>query len=308
MQPEVSIIIIHFGSLQLTHALVSQLLALPAVPSREIIVVDNASGDPFPGSVYPTVRVVRLEENRGYGYACNRGAAAASGAFLLICNNDLEFRGNPLPALTERCATEKGIGAVGPALRFPDDRFQLSWGRFPTLLSEFFESRRQQESREGGGSGLRKREQESATVQEVDWVTGACVLVPRQAWDSISGFDERYFFYFEDVDLCMRLRRRGWKVLYDPTVTITHHGGGSNPLANPSIVLSYRREQLRFYARYNSSFSFFLLRRYLLLKFRRLVASGEVSTEFGTEMENLINGFSRNEERRMFHAREKRTS
>lgn len=308
MQPELSVIIIHFGSLRLTETLVAQLRALPAVPSREIIVVDNAAAEPFPAEEHPGIRTLRLANNRGYGYACNRGADAARGAFLLICNNDLELRGNPLAALTERCVRQPSVGAIGPMLRFPDGRFQLSWGSFPTLRSEFFERRRQQQSREGGGRDLARREAASADPRPVDWVTGACMLLPRQAWDSVGGFDERYFFYFEDVDLCMRLRRQGWDVLYDPSVEVLHHGGGSDPLRNPAIVLSYRREQLRYYARYNSALSFRLLCLYIERKFRRMEAAGAVDAALAREIRELIRTFSRKEERRVFHATERRTA
>jgi GT2 family glycosyltransferase len=305
MQPELSIIIVHYGSPALTETLVSQLTALPPAPSREIIVVDNAAELPFPSDRHPGVRTVRLAQNRGYGFACNRGADAARGAFLLVCNNDLELRGNPLAALTERCAQQPSVGAVGPLLRFPDGRFQLSWGNFPSLRSEFLERRRQRQSRSGGGGDLRRREEASADMRTVDWVTGACVLLPRKAWNSVRGFDERYFFYFEDVDLCMRLRRQGWDILYDPSVEVLHHGGGSDPLRNPAIVLSYRREQLRYYARYNSALSFALLRRYLRWKFRRMRAAGAIDAALAGEVQELISSFSRKEERRQFHASEK---
>ncbi len=304
MQPELSAIIIHFGRAALTETAVRQLEALPSVPSREIIVVDNAAEEPFPAARFPQVRTLRLPENRGYGFACNRGAETARGEFLLILNNDLEFHGNPLRALTEVCAQRPSIGAVGPSLRFPDGRFQLSWGAFPSLASEFLERRRQQQSRSGGGTALAQRAKESQEVRTVDWVTGACVLLPRRAWNSVRGFDERYFFYFEDVDLCMRLRRRGWEVLYDPSVEVVHHGGGSDPLQNPAIVLSYRREQLRYYARYNSALSFFLLKRYLRWKFSRMAAKNAITPALAKEVEDVIRTFSRKEERRKFHASE----
>ncbi len=308
MQPELSIIIIHYGSSALTETLVTQLAALPPAPSREIIVVDNAAEIPFPAEEYARVRTIRLRENRGYGYACNRGADVAQGAYLLVCNNDLEMKGNTLAALTERCIEHPSVGAIGPRLHFPDGRFQLSWGNFPTLRSEFFERRRQRQSMGAGGGGLERREAASAALRTVDWVTGACMLLPRKAWDSVRGFDERYFFYFEDVDLCMRLRRQGWGVLYDPSAEVLHHGGGSDPLRNPAIVVSYRREQLRYYARYNSALSYALLRRYLLWKFRRMHAAGVIDATLAGEVQDMIRNYSRTEERSQFHASEKRIS
>jgi GT2 family glycosyltransferase len=302
MHPQVSVIIIHFGSTAYTETLVGQLAGFPATPPREVIVVDNASEHPFPAARFPEVRTIRLTENRGYGYACNRGADAARGEYFFILNNDLEFPRDVLPSLIDTCAHLPRPGAVGPALRFPDGRFQLSWGSFPTLRSEFQERRRQQQSRSGGGKALEKRAGESAVNRSVDWITGACMLIPRKAWEDVGGFDERYFFYFEDVDLCTRLRFAGYEVCYQPSDVVLHHGGGSDPMRNPAIVLSYRREQLRYYARYNSHLSFALLRRYLLRKFERMGNDAVLSASQKQEILELIRSFSRTEERRHIQA------
>jgi GT2 family glycosyltransferase len=292
----VSAVVIHFGSLDFTTRLVAQLLALPSAP--EVIVVDNAAEQPFDSAGFPGVLRVRLEENRGYGHACNRGAERATGDFIFILNNDLEFPVDPLPALIAAMEARPDAGAAGPALRFPDGCFQLSFGEQPTLLAELRERQRQQQSRDGGGALLDARVREASAGLEPHWITGACMLIRRAAWDAISGFDEAYFFYFEDVDLCTRLRRAGYTVLYRPETEVVHYGGGSDPLANPRIVLSYRREQLRYYARYNSRLSFVLLQRYLLWKFDRMARGGGIAPEVAAELQALVRGFSFDEERR----------
>lgn len=292
----VSAVVIHFGRLDFTTRLVAQLLALPSAP--EVVVVDNAAEQPFDAADFPGVLCVRLEENRGYGYACNRGAERATGDFIFILNNDLEFPDDPLPALIAAMEARPDAGAAGPALRFPDGRFQLSFGEQPTLLAELRERQRQQQSREGGGALLDARAREASAGLEPHWITGACMLIRRGAWDAISGFDEAYFFYFEDVDLCTRLRRAGYAVLYRPDAEVVHYGGGSDPLANPRIVLSYRREQLRYYARYNSRLSFVLLQRYLLWKFTRMARGGGIAPDVAAELQALVRGFSFREERK----------
>jgi N-acetylglucosaminyl-diphospho-decaprenol L-rhamnosyltransferase len=293
--PSVSAIVIHYGRLDFTERLVRQLLALPSAP--EVIVVDNAAARRFDATASPGTRCLRLEENHGYGYACNRGAELAAGGYLFILNNDLEFPADPIPALIAAMEARADAGAAGPALRFPDGRFQLSFGARPGLFAELRERRRQRQSRGGGGRLLDARIRQAASPLEPHWITGACMLIRRDAWEAIRGFDEAFFFYFEDVDLCTRLRRAGWTVLYRPEASVLHYGGGSDPLANPRIVVSYRREQLRYYARYNGRFSFLVLRRYLLRKFESMADSGGIDEETADELRTLIRGFSFDDER-----------
>ena len=311
MQSTVSSIIIHFNNVEFTRNVVRQLSGFTGPSSHEIIVVDNASEPPLAADAVPGARIVRIGENRGYGHACNRGADLASGSHLFILNNDLDFPENPLPSLLAAFdSREEGgrghIGAVGPALQFEDGRPQRSWSNFPTLFAEFMERRRQEQSRNtsaiaaAGGAVT-----PSPNDRHVDWITGACMLVARDAWETVRGFDEAYFFYFEDVDLCTRLRRAGFATVFVPRTSVVHFGGGSDPLANPRIVLSYRQAQLRYYARYNSAMMFILLKLYLRRKFRRLARSGEITPELGAQVLETIRTFSRRDERRQFQEAER---
>lgn len=317
MRHSVSAIVIHFGKLSFTEHLVRQLAGLETV--SEIIVVDNAADIPCTADLFPGatagpgteesagahIRILRLPENRGYGYACNRGAAAARGDFLFILNNDLDMRSDPLPSLLHAMHADAKAGAAGPALAFPDGRFQLSFGEQPSLRSELRERKRQKQSREGSGALLDARARAAASPLEPEWITGACMLIRRTAWEAVSGFDEAYFFYFEDVDICTRLRRREWKILYRPEATVVHYGGGSDPLGNPRIVVAYRREQLRYYARYNSRLSFFLLQRYLLWKFTRMEKRASIDAAVAEEVRRLVRSFPAADERRSLRMKEK---
>ncbi|MDX9759797.1 MAG: glycosyltransferase family 2 protein [Bacteroidota bacterium] len=293
--PRVSAIVIHYGRGEFTTRLAAQLLALGSAP--EVIIVDNAAEQPFDAAAFPGLRCLRLEENRGYGHACNRGADAATGEYLFILNNDLEFPDDPLPALLRAMDARPDAGAAGPALRFPDGRFQLSFGEQPTLCTEFLEKRRQEQSRGGGGAQLDARARKARAPLEPHWITGACMLIRRAAWEAVAGFDEAYFFYFEDTDLCTRLRRAGFAVLYRPEAVVVHYGGGSAPLADPRIVVSYRREQLRYYARYNSRVSYALLRHYLLRKFARLARGGGIDRATADTLSRVIRHFNADAER-----------
>ena len=125
MMPDVSAIFVHYGSLEHTERAVRELASFP-VPTREIIVIDNASDHPFPADRYPRVRTLRLTENHGYGYACNRGAELARGRALFILNNDLQFPTDPLPVLLQQ---------AGQSDRHRLDQYRLFLERLARLES-----------------------------------------------------------------------------------------------------------------------------------------------------------------------------
>jgi GT2 family glycosyltransferase len=267
----VSAIIIHYGRADYTEGLVASLIEQSNGLIIEIIVVDNASPSPppvFPDDTQPPVRIQRLETNRGYGAACNAGVATATGSMYFILNNDVIVQRDAIDCLVQTLDRTPGNGAVGPRLVFPDGRFQLSWGKDASLRAEAGERSRQKRSREG--HGLEDVAAECSFEQSVDWITGAAILLSRDAWHAVGGFDESYFFYFEDLDICRRLRLAGYDVVYQPAAVLVHFGGGSQPLSNPDILSSYRRGQLLYYARYNSALQFYTLKCYLLVKFSLL--------------------------------------
>jgi N-acetylglucosaminyl-diphospho-decaprenol L-rhamnosyltransferase len=262
-----SVIIIHYRRPDMTAALLDRCARDRSAGEVELLVVNNGSPDPFTALPPDTAcRVLHAERNLGYAAACNLGAREARGPLLLFCNNDLLFDDDLFGPLCALADADPRIGAVGPGIAFPDGRFQLSWSEDPGLASEWRERRRQRESRRGGGAAYAARAAASRDAREADWVTGACMLVRRGAFDAIGGFDEAYFFYFEDADLCRRLRDGGYTVRYAPAIRVTHFGGGSTLPNDPALLRAYRFGQLRFYARHNGRVSFLLVKTYLSLK------------------------------------------
>ncbi|MBI5646750.1 MAG: glycosyltransferase [Ignavibacteriae bacterium] len=259
-QPRISYIVVHFGPAEYTHTCLRQLRTHACGLPAEIVVVDNGAETPFHSDDADII--VRFESNRGYGAACNAGARAASGALLFILNNDIELSDNiaaPLAALFDEDAA---LGIAAPRLSFPDGRFQLSYGEDPGLVSEFRERRRQRESRAGGGPHFERRRAEADHAHDVDWVTGAAFMISRACFNATGGFDEEYFFYFEDADLCRRARLAGYRVRYEPRASIVHLGGGSQSAGDPRIRRWYRLGQVRYYSLHNSRISFWLLKLY----------------------------------------------
>ncbi len=207
---------------------------LAACGLADVVVVDNGSSD---GSLAlarrgtPSIEVVVPGENLGYGAAVNRGVAASAPELVLVCNSDLEVPKEAVEALARRGVDDDpGCALVGPLIRTPDGGRYPSARRFPSMIDAAGHAllgifapdnrftRRYQRSRA-------RRCTAETSVQTVDWVSGACFLVRRSAFEAVGGFDEAYFMYFEDVDLCWRLGRAGWRVAYAPSAEVTHTQG-----------------------------------------------------------------------------------
>lgn len=264
----VSIILLNHNGFELTRACLDSILH--HVPQVETIVVDNHSID---GSVaklreeFPAVRFFELPENEGFGKANNAGARRATGSYLLFLNNDTIFEDDAVTKLRAVLDARPDVGAVGPRLLNPDHSLQLSFGYDPSLINEWRVRRLQKKFTPLGHLDRERLERQYPSSVEVDWLTGAALMVRREAFEGAGGFDEGFFMYFEDADLCRAMRMKGWKILYDPTSHIIHLRGGTVGTLSDGIRLEYRRSQLRYYRKHRSIVSQILLRFYLFLKF-----------------------------------------
>jgi N-acetylglucosaminyl-diphospho-decaprenol L-rhamnosyltransferase len=185
-----------------------------------IVVVDNASDDGSADVARDAGCVVVRKQRGGYGEAVNVGARHTSGDFFAVLNPDIRFLSvETVPRLAHHFMHGQ-VGLVAPALQLLDGRLQDSARRTPTPLNLLFRRWIGDERgwvRRGG---------------DVEWTVGAFWLARREAWDVIGGFDERYFLYFDDVDICHRMRMAGWSVRFDPTQRAVHafQGASRRPL------------------------------------------------------------------------------
>ncbi|MGC8638477.1 MAG: glycosyltransferase [Isosphaeraceae bacterium] len=214
---EVSIIIPVFNHCRDTLMCLESIERLTTGPAYEVIVVDDASTDETPdvlGRVNGLI-TIRNEENLGFIGSCNRGAKAARGEHLVFLNNDTLVTSGWLEALATTFEDFPGTGLVGAKLVYPDGRLQeagaLIW-------------------RDASGWNYGKHEDPNHPqynfAREVDYCSGACVMVPRFLFEQCGGFDEHYApAYYEDADLAFKIRRAGYKVVYQPLATIVHHEG-----------------------------------------------------------------------------------
>jgi len=247
---------------------------LDAVGVRELVVVDNGSGD---GSLsaaldaVPGLEVIVPGRNLGYGAAANRGVAATTAPYVLVCNSDLEVPVDAVAALVTALDSDSGIALAGPLVWTPTGERYPSARRFPTFVDAAGHALLGLFAPDNRFTRSYQRSELDALVVEVtpvDWVSGACFLVRRTAFEAVGGFDESYFMYLEDVDLCWRLGRAGWSVVYAPGAEVTHLQGRSTDRHPYRMILEHHRSLLRFASRSSTG------RRRLLLP---LVAVGIVT-------------------------------
>jgi len=229
----------------------------------EVVVVDNAAVDaeaklgPFRGRV----RVIRNRENVGFARANNQAAAVAAGEYLLFLNSDTRVDADAFSSLVAFADSRSDAGAVGPLVLNPDGSFQLSFGRPLSLFSEFHQ-------KAIAAPGARRAGLRRLKTREVGWVSGCCLLVRRADFPDGRVFDEGIFLYFEDSELCARLRRAGKKVYFHPAARIVHHGGASVRFLPLRVAVEYRRSQLHVYRKHLPKWQGLVLRLYLSLKYR----------------------------------------
>jgi GT2 family glycosyltransferase len=232
----------------------------------EVIVVDNGSHD---GSVaalraaHPDVRVLENGANLGFAAACNRGLREARAPYCLLINSDAEICPGAVLALAAVLDERPEVGIAGPRTVGADGGPQVSFGPDLTPLAEWRQRRLVVALREGKAAAVREVEALSAREQEPVWVSGSCLLARKTALDAVGGLDERFFLYEEDVDLCLRVRRAGWRVVYTPSALVRHHLGKSMETAPALSRLEYDKSHLRFYAKHRGLGARALLRLYL---------------------------------------------
>jgi GT2 family glycosyltransferase len=222
---------------------------------QRVIVVDNASGDGSTAMVrteFPAVELIANANNRGFAAACNQGIAANTDEFILILNPDTLVTPAALHTLLDVIQAEPRAGACGPRILNPDGSLQPSCRRFPTLprllLDEFGLGKLFPRSKLFAGYRLTWWAHDQ--LREVDQLMGAALLLRRAALEQVGTFDERFFMYFEEVDLCLRLHDAGWKVLFVPEAQVMHHGGQSARQVLPEATLYRYRSLGAFYRKH----------------------------------------------------------
>jgi GT2 family glycosyltransferase len=245
-RPPVDLVIVNYRSYEeLTRCLAS------LEPSRgvlnQVTVVDHESDLAAAARVsqrFPWVTMVERTTNEGFATGVNLGVRGSSAPFLLLLNPDCVADGEAIAGLVTFAESRPEAAVIGPRILNADGSVQGSARRFPGL-STFVAGRSSWLTRSFPNNPLSRwnlpGRADSGGSMAVDWVSGACMLIRRSAFEQIGGMDERFFLYWEDADFCRRLTQRGWRIVYYPAVTVMHVGGRSS-------IHAYRESLAAFHA------------------------------------------------------------
>ncbi len=245
---KVSIIIVNWNTKELLRNCLASVFRFPPEEGYEVIVVDNASTDGSQEMVkkeFPSVRLVENSDNLGFSKANNQAIQLAKGKYVLLLNSDAEVLKGSIQALSAFLDEREGVAIVGCRLVNADGAPEESCGRIPSLLAVAATKLR----RRGVRLRLIDKLASHALFNEttdVDWVTGACLMGRRDRLLQVGGFDENIFMYFEDIDLCYRVKKLG-KVVFCPGAEVIHFRGGSATDTSDKI---YRESQRHFFKKH----------------------------------------------------------
>ena len=242
-----SVIIVTRNTRALTCAAVRSVYAAPQPLAKEIIVVDNGSEDDTPQQLpreFPQVKYIRSEKNLGFARANNLGAQQATGEFLVLLNSDARVQPETLGTGIAWMRSHPDCGVAGAQLLNPDGSRQNSIANFPSLATELINKsllRRLFPRRFPG------KEHQLNSPLEVESLIGAFLLIRRETWTHLGGFDERFFFFLEETDFCLQAQRHGWKVMHLPQLQVWHERGRSAAQWPGAARIEYWRSRYQFF-------------------------------------------------------------
>lgn len=254
-QPDVSVVVVNWNTANMLQRCLVSLEAERGTAGLEVIVVDNGSTDGSQDMVlktFPKVQLIANRENRGFSIANNQAVGVSTGRYVFLLNSDTEVGLGSMRPLIDYGDANPSAGIIGPQLLNFDGTLQPSGREFPTPLSTvatlFGVNRLIGRPRYGT-----RRDYSIPAV--VDEVSGAAMLVRREAMERVGGLDESFAWGYEDVDLCRRVRKAGWRVYYFPDAKVKHEWGGSRRLAPSSTVLSAIAGRRHYFAKHHGSAS-----------------------------------------------------
>lgn len=287
-----SIIIVSWNTRELLRRCLQSIIAHQGDLRLEIIVVDNASHDSTPAmlrTAFPEVRLIETGSNLGFSAGNNLGMAAAQGDWLLLLNPDTEIVGDTLQTMIATLESNPFVGVVGPRVQYGNGQEQGTRHRFPLLwtlgtastplaplfaplLNRFYyqpavhtlgvhkvpvvDSHRDRLPSEDAI--------DPRPTHPTDWLTGAALLVKREVYERVGGFDEQFFMYFEETDWQRRIKVAGWTILYDPNALIIHHEAQSSGQVGGKRDLIFNRSRLRYAAKWHGAWATRLLQLWLV--------------------------------------------
>lgn len=239
---DVSILIVNYNTRNILNHCIESIYQYTSDIKFEIIVVDNASADGSSEMIkaeYPEVILIESKENLGFGRANNLGAKYAAGTYLFLLNSDTILLENSIRILFDffESANDPNLAVIGCKLLDINRRPHISYGNFPSITQELFEYGLSKFFRKYYLTKLSPSVSDDGNqIKEVDFIMGADLFFKRQIYDQINGFDEDFFLYYEETEICFRLKKKRYRVLWVPLTSIIHYIGASG---NQTKVFNY---------------------------------------------------------------------
>jgi GT2 family glycosyltransferase len=262
---DLSIIIVNWNTKDLLSQCIESIKTHSQRISFEIIVVDNFSSDRSAEMVeerFPDVRLIKNIQNRGFGKANNQGLAEAGGKYILFLNSDIVVSENCLGEMFDFMQQNPDIGASSCRLTFPDGTLQHSCRKFPDFKTFFLML-----------LGLRvffpdmktfrdylMLDWDHSDVKEVDQIMGSFMFIRKDVLDKVGGFDERYWMYFEEVDLCLRIKKAGWKIVHYPYVSAVHFlSKSAEQWGEAKRIIEFQKSLLKYFRKNRKLYEYLIL-------------------------------------------------
>lgn len=230
-----SIIVVHRNGNQRLLDFLNSVKLTINIDQDEVIVIDNHSSDDSienAQSEYPFIKIINNACNTGYAHACNQGIQKSCGEYILICNNDLELSLGILDQFIANFNQNPNAGLIGGQLLASDGSLSRTAGNATTFYSEL------------GFKSKRKPNFDANQPHKVGSVVGACMAIRRETILDAGSLDDDFFFYYEETEWCLRIRRHGWDILFDPRIRIKHTGGASTQSYFKAARIEFFRSRL----------------------------------------------------------------
>ncbi|MDO8621216.1 MAG: glycosyltransferase family 2 protein [Candidatus Levybacteria bacterium] len=265
---ELSIIILNYKTSDLTIACLKSIISKFNKELEfgrfEIIVADNGSKDASVESIkyyvssikYKNIKILENKENLGFAKGMNKASQNAKGKYLLFLNSDTEMLDKGLTDMIEFLDSNKKVAILGGKFMNKDGSLQPSCGKFYTLFNLFLMLI--------GTERLGFLRESPSIVKKVDWVSGGFMMVKRDIFKKLGCFDENFFMYMEDMDICYRAKKEGWDTYFFPRACVVHNGHGSS--SRTFAIINIYKGILYFYKKHNSYWQYILARTLLTAK------------------------------------------
>lgn len=247
----ITIIIVNWNTKDMLKTCLNSIYRYPPEATFEVFVVDNASSDGSSEMVkaeFPQVRLIQDEANLGFAKANNKAIRQSNSNFVLLLNSDAEVFEGSIDRLYDLAQSDPGIAVTSPLIRNPNNRIEESCGQTQTPIAIFATKLRRLSPGLFGFMKKRASHKVPEGLEQVGWVTGACMMIRRSALDEVGLFDENIFMYFEDADLCYRLNKAKWRIVVDSSIEMFHHRGGG--VASKKSSLAYKKSRRYFYIKH----------------------------------------------------------